>query len=190
MCIPGLGLLDEAAALMIAQLLERQGIGARVEQADALSISRISSWEIKGIALVCLCYVGNASSAQIRYAIRRIRRRAPDTTTLVALLGDSEDITGQALSENTELVQHSLRATVDKIVAMASDSSGEAKSQTRNGLICHARLIRRSGYCGCVNKQFISRSSLILTEREHGAVFGSPLCTPYCWTATTNGEAA
>ena len=124
LCIPGLGLLDEAAALMIAQLLERQGIGARVEQADALSISRISSWEIKGIALVCLCYVGNASSAQIRYAIRRIRRRAPDTTTLVALLGDLEDITGQALSENTELVQHSLRATVDKIVAMASELLG------------------------------------------------------------------
>jgi len=131
-CVPGLGLLDEAAAMMIAQLLERQGIGARVEQADALSMSRISSWDIKGIALVCLCYVENASPAQIRYAIRRIRRRTSETTTLVALLGDSEEITGQVLSENTELVQHSLRATVDKIIATASDSSGRADSQIEN----------------------------------------------------------
>lgn len=63
LCIPGLGLLDEAAAMMIAQLLERQGIGARVEQADALSMSRISGWDTKGTAVVCFCYVGNASPA-------------------------------------------------------------------------------------------------------------------------------
>ena len=48
LCIPGLGLLDEAAALMVAQLIEREGIGARVEQADALSISRIFSLDTKG----------------------------------------------------------------------------------------------------------------------------------------------
>jgi hypothetical protein len=51
LCIHGLGLLDEAAAMMIAQLLERQGIGARVEQADALSMSRISGWDTKGTAV-------------------------------------------------------------------------------------------------------------------------------------------
>ena len=52
LCIPGLGLLDEAAAMMIAQLLDRQGIEARVEQADALSMSRISGWDTKGTAVV------------------------------------------------------------------------------------------------------------------------------------------
>jgi predicted PurR-regulated permease PerM len=132
LCIPGLGLLDEAAAMMIAQLLEREGIGARVEQADALSMSRISGWDTKGTALVCLCYVGHVSAAQIRYATRRIRRRTPDITILVALLGDSEEITGQAFSENTEFVQHSLRAAMDKIIATASDSSGKSESQIEN----------------------------------------------------------
>ena len=65
LCIPGLGLLDEAVALMVAQLIERDGIGARVEQADALSVSRIFSLDTKDVALVCLCYVESATSAQV-----------------------------------------------------------------------------------------------------------------------------
>src|SRR4030095_466275 len=37
LCVPGVGLLDEAVALMMAQLLQRMGIEARAEPADALS---------------------------------------------------------------------------------------------------------------------------------------------------------
>ena len=118
--------------MMIAQLLEREGIGTRVEQADALSMSRISGWDTKGIALVCLCYVGHVSAAQIRYATRRIRRRTPDIAILAMLLGDSEEIMDQAFSENTEFVKHSLRAAIDKIIATASDASGKAETQIEN----------------------------------------------------------
>ena len=87
LCIPGLGLLDEAVALMVAQLIERDGIGARVEQADALSVSRIFTLDTKDVALVCLCYVESATSAQVRYALRRLRRKAPDAFILVTMLG-------------------------------------------------------------------------------------------------------
>jgi predicted PurR-regulated permease PerM len=123
LCIPGLSLLDEATVMMVAQLVERHGIGARAEQADALSMSRIFSWDTKGVALVCLCYVENATPAQIRYAIRRIRRKIPDVFILIALLGDSAAIDGQEPSVNTEFVLHSLRATLDKILAIANASS-------------------------------------------------------------------
>ncbi len=128
LCIPGLDLLDEAAAMMVAHLVEQQGIGARIEHADALSMSRISSWDTKGIALVCLCYVENATTAHIHYAIRRIRRKTPDVFILVALLGNSAEIDAQESSANTEFVQHSLRATVDKILAYASGSSNKPGS--------------------------------------------------------------
>jgi predicted PurR-regulated permease PerM len=122
LCIPGLGPLDEAAALMVAQLLKRLGIGARVEHAEALSMARIGGWDTKGIALICLCYVGNPSSAQIRYAVRRIRRRTSETPTLIALLGDTIDVANEDLSENKG-ISHSLRATVEKIFATARDVS-------------------------------------------------------------------
>jgi predicted PurR-regulated permease PerM len=92
LCIPGLGLLDEAMALMVAQLLERIGIGTRVERADALSLSRIFSLDTKDVALACLCYVENATSAQVRYAMRRLRRKAPDAYILMIMLGASGNL--------------------------------------------------------------------------------------------------
>jgi predicted PurR-regulated permease PerM len=123
LCIPGLSLLDEATAMVVAQLVERHGIGARAEQADALSMSRMFSWDIEGVALVCLCYVENPTSAQVRYAARRIRRRLPNINIVVALFGDPKEVDSQELPSNTEFVEHSLRATVDRIVAIASSTS-------------------------------------------------------------------
>jgi hypothetical protein len=122
LCIPGLGLLDEAVALMVAQLIERNGIGARAERADALSISRIFTLDTKDVALVCLCYVENATSAQIRYAMRRLRRKAPDAYILVTMLGASIDTdVREALQgfPNSGLVQ-SLDETVAQVRAAAT----------------------------------------------------------------------
>jgi hypothetical protein len=123
LCIPGLGLLDEAVALTVAQLVERHGIGARVEQADALSMSRIFSLDTQDVALACLCYVEDATSAQIRYAIRRLRRKAPKAFILVALLGGAGNIVDpEALKEpaNVEFVKQSLAKTVEEIHRISS----------------------------------------------------------------------
>jgi predicted PurR-regulated permease PerM len=119
LCIPGIGLLDEAAAILVAQLVERRGIGARAEQPEALSLSRILSLETKDVALICLCYVGSATSAQIGYAIRRIRRKAPDVFILVALFGNDESIEGidQHGDVGVGVALQSLHTTVDEIVA-------------------------------------------------------------------------
>jgi predicted PurR-regulated permease PerM len=128
LCIPGLSVLDEAVALMIAQLVEKQGIGARVEKADALSVSRIFSLDIENIALICVCYVENATPAQIHYAIRRLRRKAPRATILVSLVGSADDINssneGQAAAG--DFVERSLSTTVARIVAAANGTNLDA----------------------------------------------------------------
>ena len=126
-CIPGLGLLDEAAARMLADLVEREGIGARAEPADALSMSRISAWDTAGVALVCLCYVENPTPAQIRYAVRRIRRRASDVVVLVALLGKSPQPDAQALPADAQFAEGSLRAAVEKTRAIAAASAEKSR---------------------------------------------------------------
>jgi predicted PurR-regulated permease PerM len=120
LCVPGLGLLDEAVALVLAHLVGREGIGAHAEQADALSMARLFSLDTKGVALICLCYVEYATPAQIRYAIRRIRRKAPEVFILVSLFGNASAIDEQAKAGRTEFVQQSLAATVGKIIALAS----------------------------------------------------------------------
>ncbi len=120
LCVPGLGLLDEAAALIAAQLIGRVGIGARAEQAGALSMARLFSLDIEGVEVFCLCYVEYPTSAQVRYAVRRIRRRAPDVLVLVALLGDASSLDGQEELEKTEFVQESFGAMIGRIVEMAN----------------------------------------------------------------------
>jgi predicted PurR-regulated permease PerM len=124
LCIPGLSVLDEAVALIVAQLVEKQGIGARVEKADALSVSRIFSLDTKDIALVCVCYLENATPAQIHYATRRLRRKAPRATILVALVGNTDNITNPDYPQVSifDCVERSLSGTVAKILTAAKGS--------------------------------------------------------------------
>jgi hypothetical protein len=77
LCAAGRGPLDEGAALMLAQLLEKHGLGARVEGAEAIARSNIFRLETSGLAMVCLSYFDANSAAHMRYTIRRIRRRLP-----------------------------------------------------------------------------------------------------------------
>ena len=129
LCIPGPSLLDEALAAIVTHLVEQRGVGARAEQADALSMSRILSWEIEGVELICLCYLEAATPAQIRYAIRRIRRRIPDVSIVVASLGRPVSVEEDEVSTaGAESVQDSLSATVDRVVAGALTQSGEKTS--------------------------------------------------------------
>jgi predicted PurR-regulated permease PerM len=142
LCIPGLGLLDEAVALMLAQLIERDGIGARVEQADALSISRIFSLDTKDIALVCLCYVETVTSAQVRYALRRLRRKAPDAFILVTMLSASDTADARETLKDfpeTDLVD-SLDQAVKQVRAAASDPQDAAAPLDSNVLARAASL--------------------------------------------------
>ena len=120
LCIPGPSVLDEATAAMVAQLVERQGVGARAEEAGALSVSRIFTWEVEDVSLICLCYLEEVSAAQVRYAIRRIRRRAPNVPILVALFADT--VTGEPTgdADGAEFVERSLRGVVDRILVIAS----------------------------------------------------------------------
>src|SRR5262245_373381 len=115
LCIPGPSLLDESAATVLAHLLERKGIGARAEQAGALSMSRIFAIDTDDVALICLCYLEDASPAQIQYAIRRIRRRVPDVDILVTLFGDAEMPEGEDTERGVYFVRQSLREAVDKV---------------------------------------------------------------------------
>jgi predicted PurR-regulated permease PerM len=84
LCVAGRSALDEAAAAMLAQLLKKYGLGARVEGADAVATMNISRLETSGVAMVCLSYLDAASPAHMRYTIRRMRRILPAAQILLA----------------------------------------------------------------------------------------------------------
>lgn len=88
LCVPGRDLLGEAFALIVAQLVPKVGIGARAEQSDALSISRIFSLDTQDVELICLCFLGDVTTAQIHYAVRRLRRKMPHAFIILTLSGN------------------------------------------------------------------------------------------------------
>jgi predicted PurR-regulated permease PerM len=121
-CVPGVGVFDEAIALILTQLLLRRGIASRAEPADALSGSRILDLKAKNLDLVCLCYVEEATPAQIRYTLRRLRRNVPDAHILVSLLGSGRKGGNSAElpdGGNASVVTGTLRETVEAIRALA-----------------------------------------------------------------------
>ena len=138
LCIPGPSLLDEALAAIVTHLLEHRGIGARAEQVDALSISRILSWDTAGVELVCVCFLEAVTAAQIRYAVRRIHRRMPTVSIIVVSLGRPRSVEAdEASATGAEAVYDSLRAAIDKVMALAltQTSSENASAATPVALV-------------------------------------------------------
>src|SRR5215212_6894017 len=83
LCLAGRSLIDEAAALMFAQLSTAHGLPARVEEAAALSPANLFRLEATGVAIVCLVYMDASGPAHMRYSVRRLRRRLPNSTIIL-----------------------------------------------------------------------------------------------------------
>ena len=86
LCVAGRGPLDEAACSMLAQLLAKHGMRARVVSQDAVSRAGISSLDVTDVAMVCVSYLeASGSPSMLRYMMRRLRTRLPDAPILVGL---------------------------------------------------------------------------------------------------------
>lgn len=120
LCVPGVGELDEALALIVAQLVQRRGMGARAEEAGALSMARIFSLDTKEAKLICLCYIETVTPTRIRYSVRRLRRKAPDAHILISLMGETQEMDEPA--PNVSYARASLAETVDAIFEVAADA--------------------------------------------------------------------
>jgi predicted PurR-regulated permease PerM len=83
LCVAGRSLIDEAAAIMLAQLSTEHGLAARVEGAASLSTTNIFRLDTTGVAIVCLVYLNADSPAHMRYSVRRLRRKLPKATIIL-----------------------------------------------------------------------------------------------------------
>jgi len=91
LCIAGRGPLDEAAASMLAQLLGKQGIGARTAPYAATTRSHIGELDAKGVRMICVSYLDiTGKQAHLRYLLQRVRQRLPSIPILVGLWPDDE----------------------------------------------------------------------------------------------------
>ena len=80
-CVPGLGRLDDCAALVVADSLKRAGFNARVSGAD-------KEIEAGNVDTICACFVEQVSDARIAFTIRKLSRKAASASVIVCRFGN------------------------------------------------------------------------------------------------------
>jgi predicted PurR-regulated permease PerM len=139
LCIGGRTMLDEAGAIMLAQLCRAHGVGSRVEGPDALSTANIFRLETSGVALVCLSYIGITSPAHLRYAVRRLRRKLPQASIMIGCWAeDVANIDELRETAKADLFATSLREAAQIVVSMAQGQVGSAPSAAEPALLARA----------------------------------------------------
>ena len=83
-CIPGLGRLDDCAALLVADFLKRHGVTARTSAAAA-------AIEADTADTICICFLEKVTGARVDFTVRKLSRQAPSATVIVCLLGEEHD---------------------------------------------------------------------------------------------------
>ena len=127
LCIAGRGSLDEAAAAMLAQLLERRGIRTRVVPSEAVSVSNLSQLDVTGVQIACLSYLEPGSFANPRYLVRRLRRRLPKAKIVDGfwtLTAQETEERNALTTTRADVVVTSLRQAVDQVVKAAREAAG------------------------------------------------------------------
>jgi predicted PurR-regulated permease PerM len=130
LCIPGSGKLDEAAALVLAQILRRHGYGAASEKADALSMSKFFSLDLTETSLICVCYVDRPSSARIQYAVRRLTKKS-SAGILLAFLG-TDSVTPVESVSGAHVAEGSFEVALAALIRGTSEQCGDATIDTKD----------------------------------------------------------
>ncbi|MDB5611136.1 MAG: transport protein [Bradyrhizobium sp.] len=136
LCVAGRSLIDEAAAIMLAQLSTSHGLAARVEAAEALSTANVFRLETTGVEIVCLIYMDAGGPAHMRYSVRRLRRKLPKATIILGCW--IKDMAPGALEELRDSAKADLAAAslgeALKLCIEATGLEGPAQTTTEDQL--------------------------------------------------------
>ena len=128
LCIAGKGPLDEAASAMLAQLLGKHGLGARVEAYGAASRQAVGQLDVSGVAMVCISYLEiSGSPSGLHYLVRRLRARLPEAKILVGLWpADGQDVEDDRIRNvvGADVYASNLKDAIDACVKAAHEDAG------------------------------------------------------------------
>jgi hypothetical protein len=137
LCLAGRTLLDEAAAVLLAQLSNAHGLAARVEGADALAPANVLRLDVTGVAIVCLSYLDAGSPAHMRYSVRRLRRKLPNVTIMLGCW--AENIDAESLEELREAAKADIAAgSLREAIMICRTAAGVQEIDERPNLVTPA----------------------------------------------------
>ncbi|MGU3468297.1 AI-2E family transporter [Methylobacterium sp. C33D] len=129
LCVAGRGFLDEAAAAILAQILEKRGLGVRaVPFAETASV-RIGRFEAGPARIACVVSLAlDGEPTHLRRLIRRLRSRVPGVPVLLGLWlaqdgGARRLAGGPGGAAEADAQVGSLREAVEAILAAAQEDA-------------------------------------------------------------------
>jgi hypothetical protein len=111
---------------MLAQLLARQGLVARVVPNSGVLTPNLAQLEAAGVRVVCLSYLEPGDFANARYLVRRLRRKLPDAKIVAGFwtLSAADALSREAIKETTaDEVVSSLRLALDVVTRMSKEAA-------------------------------------------------------------------
>jgi hypothetical protein len=139
MCVPSRSALDESAALMLAQLLEKHGVGAWVQPFSDIATPKNLRVASTDSPLVFLSYFGTASKpAPVRYLVRRLKRMLPNAKFMVGfwMLGDDR----KKVEEWTRAVgaDYGVTSLKEATAAIVAEASGGEPLEAASSVVDRA----------------------------------------------------
>lgn len=129
LCVAGRGPLDEAAALLLVDMLAKYGIGARVVSSDETSATQIRALDCEGVRLTCVSYLEPGTFKNARYQVRRLRARMPAVPVVAifwGLSGDNSRYLDGIEATECDIVTTGLKETVRHVLTFARRSANRA----------------------------------------------------------------
>jgi hypothetical protein len=102
-CVPGLGRLDDCVALVVADILKREGFNARISGVDT---------EIDNADTVCVCFIEEVSTGRAAFTARKFSRRTAVANVVICQLGKAD---GKVSAKADEAAPQSLEEIVAEV---------------------------------------------------------------------------
>jgi len=124
LCVSSRGPFDEAATLMLSQILARHGLASQI-----LSMAAIRAGERpenpEGLALICFSYLEPVSLSQIRFTVRQARAAVPGIRILVGFWRERDPATLERLRRATsaDFLVTSLNEALSAVLGACRESA-------------------------------------------------------------------
>jgi predicted PurR-regulated permease PerM len=122
LCIPGRSPLDEAASVMLVQLLVHKGMSARLVPFAEVADDGVAALDTDGVIMTCICQLEiSGSPAGLRRLVRRLRPHLPKGTPVIAGLWGANDPVLKDDAVQAEIGADRLASSLGEIVAFSVD---------------------------------------------------------------------
>ncbi len=130
LCAGARGHLDDAAAEILAQLLEREGLSIRELTADDLQTAQLRKHDLSDVSVVALSYMNADSLAHARFLVRRLRRRMPDAMIVVGFwtfLPEEREQREPETATGADAIATTLAEAVETVLRAGVPEAGDDK---------------------------------------------------------------